>query len=125
MPDWIEHLRPRLAVLRLSAGRRREIIEELSQHLDQRYDELRAAGATEAERSASPSKSYASQKRRPTDAIASSGARPPEHRTGSHDRVSGRRLFAGSAIRHAGVAEAARFRGDGRIARVRRRDVTF
>ena len=41
MPDWTEHLRPRLAQLRLSPAREAEIIEELSQHLDQRYEELR------------------------------------------------------------------------------------
>ena len=40
MPDWTEHLRPRLASLSLSPAREAEIIEELSQHLDQRYDEL-------------------------------------------------------------------------------------
>jgi putative ABC transport system permease protein len=49
MPEWIEHLRPRLALLRLSPTREAEIIEELSQHLDQRYEELRAGGATEGE----------------------------------------------------------------------------
>src|SRR3989442_12051102 len=49
MPDWTEHLRPRLSGLRLSPEREAEIIEELSQHLDQRYDELRAGGATEGE----------------------------------------------------------------------------
>ena len=42
MPDrsWTEHLRPRLAGLRLSPVREAEIIEELSEHLDQRYEEL-------------------------------------------------------------------------------------
>jgi putative ABC transport system permease protein len=49
MPDWIEHLRPRLAQLRLSPAREAEIIEELSQHLDERYDELRGAGNSAAE----------------------------------------------------------------------------
>jgi predicted permease len=47
--DWTEHLRPRLAGLSLSASRKAEIIEELSQHLEQRYEELRADGATDAE----------------------------------------------------------------------------
>ena len=49
MPEWIEHLRPRLAPLQLSATREAEIIEELSQHLDERYDELRAEGASDAD----------------------------------------------------------------------------
>ena len=47
MPDWTEHLRPRLAALRLSPAREAEIIEELSQHLDERFDELRANGESE------------------------------------------------------------------------------
>jgi len=54
MPDppsgeWSEHLRSRLAALRLSPAREVEIIEELSQHLDERYEELRAGGAGEAD----------------------------------------------------------------------------
>ena len=49
MPDWREHLDPHLAGLRLSPEREAEIIEELSQHLDQRYEELRAGGAAEGE----------------------------------------------------------------------------
>jgi putative ABC transport system permease protein len=47
--DWTKDLRPHLAGLRLSPGREAEIIEELSQHLDQRYEELRAGGANEGE----------------------------------------------------------------------------
>ena len=42
--DWSAHLRPRLAPLALTAAREREIIDELSQHLDDRYDALRADG---------------------------------------------------------------------------------
>src|SRR5574339_259021 len=49
MPDWTGDLRQRLATLRLSPAREAEIIEELAQHLDQRYEELRAAGRTDAE----------------------------------------------------------------------------
>ncbi len=47
--EWIERLRPRLATLSLSPAREAEIIEELSQHLDERYDELRTGGATDSE----------------------------------------------------------------------------
>jgi putative ABC transport system permease protein len=43
--DWRRDLRARLAELRLSPEREAEIIEELSQHLDDRYEELRRAGA--------------------------------------------------------------------------------
>jgi putative ABC transport system permease protein len=49
MSKWAEHLRPRLARLRLSPTRESEIIEELSQHLDQRYEELTTDGVSEAE----------------------------------------------------------------------------
>lgn len=49
MPEWTEHLRPRLSKLQLAAAREAEIIEELSQHLDQRYEELRAEGASDIE----------------------------------------------------------------------------
>ena len=45
MPDWAEHLHARLSSLSLSPAREAEIVEELSQHLDQRFDELRAGGA--------------------------------------------------------------------------------
>ncbi len=44
---WAEQLRPRLATLRLSPTREAEIVEELSQHLDQRFDELREGGNSE------------------------------------------------------------------------------
>ena len=48
MPDdWGRDLRARLAELRLSPEREAEIIEELSQHLDDRHDELRRAGASD------------------------------------------------------------------------------
>jgi putative ABC transport system permease protein len=49
MPEWTEHLRPRLASLALSPAREIEIIEELSQHLEERYEELRAAGCGDHE----------------------------------------------------------------------------
>ena len=49
MPDWRRPLATRLSSLRLAPAREREIIDELSQHLDDRYDELRRAGASEEE----------------------------------------------------------------------------
>ena len=49
MPDWNQHLRPRLATLRLRPAREAEIVDELSQHLDERYEELRAGGTSDAE----------------------------------------------------------------------------
>ena len=49
MPDWAQHVRPRLASLRLSPTRENEIVEELSQHLDDRWRELIAGGASPEE----------------------------------------------------------------------------
>ena len=49
MPNWTKELESRLASLRLSPAREREIIEELSQHLELRYAELRDQGVDEAE----------------------------------------------------------------------------
>jgi predicted permease len=47
--EWGDHLRTRLAPLRLSPEREAEIVDELSQHLDDRYAELRADGSDDGE----------------------------------------------------------------------------
>jgi putative ABC transport system permease protein len=44
MPEWKPEILRRLAPLRLSPGREAEIAEEIEQHLDDRYQELLAAG---------------------------------------------------------------------------------
>jgi len=49
MRDWKPALRSRLSGLRLTPSREAEIIEELSQHLDDRYGELRRGGMADAE----------------------------------------------------------------------------
>ncbi|HWB16608.1 MAG TPA: ABC transporter permease [Vicinamibacterales bacterium] len=49
MPDWKPHIRPLLTTLHLSPTREDEIIEELSQHLEDRWRELIAQGASEDE----------------------------------------------------------------------------
>jgi predicted permease len=46
MPDWNPALRARLARLALRPAREREIVDELAQHLDDRYQELRDGGAS-------------------------------------------------------------------------------
>jgi len=46
MPDWAQDVRQRLSSLRLSPAREHEIVEELSQHLDDRWRELIAGGAS-------------------------------------------------------------------------------
>jgi predicted permease len=49
MPDWNEAIRKQLSELRLAPAREAEIVEELAQHAEDRYRELRSGGATEAE----------------------------------------------------------------------------
>jgi predicted permease len=49
MLRWSEHVRGRLAGLNISPAREAEIIEELSQHLEERYAELRNGGMTDEE----------------------------------------------------------------------------
>jgi predicted permease len=51
MPEWKEKIRLRLTSLRLEPTREAEIVEELSQHLNDRYAELQASGATDEEAS--------------------------------------------------------------------------
>ncbi len=46
MPDWAPHVRARLASIRLSPIRETEIVDELSQHLEDRYRELIAGGTS-------------------------------------------------------------------------------
>lgn len=52
MPDWAPHVRARLASLRLSPTRENEIVEEFSQHLDERYRELLVGGTHPTRRGA-------------------------------------------------------------------------
>ena len=56
MPDWTREVQSRLSSLHLSPARERDIVEELSQHLDDRWHELVAGGASpdEATESALP-----------------------------------------------------------------------
>jgi hypothetical protein len=50
VPDWKNEISDRVAGLQLEPTREVAIIEELAQHLEDRYAELLAGGATEAER---------------------------------------------------------------------------
>ncbi len=47
MPEWKDEIRRRLAGLKLEPTREAEIVEELAEHLEDRYSELLASGATE------------------------------------------------------------------------------
>src|ERR1041385_5382349 len=46
MPDWKTEIRRRMARLKLAPARESEIVEELDQHLDDRYQELLAEGSS-------------------------------------------------------------------------------
>src|SRR2546423_13266422 len=48
MPDWRAEIRRRLVHARLSPAREAEVVEELAQHVQDRYDELIAAGEDDA-----------------------------------------------------------------------------
>jgi putative ABC transport system permease protein len=47
MPEWKEEVSRRLASLKLAPAREAEIVEEVAQHLEDRYQELVASGTTE------------------------------------------------------------------------------
>jgi len=49
MLEWKVEISKRLTGLKLAPAREAEIVEELAQHLEERYYELLADGATEAE----------------------------------------------------------------------------
>ena len=49
MPDWKEEIRKQVASLNLAPAREAAIVEELAQHLDDRYEELLVDGASEDE----------------------------------------------------------------------------
>src|SRR5262245_46406872 len=51
MPEWKVEIRERLAGLKLEPAREAEIVEEISQHLEDRYAESLASGATPDEAS--------------------------------------------------------------------------
>ena len=47
MPDWKNIVRQRLTPLSLAPAAESDLTEELSQHLEDRYRELRSGGASE------------------------------------------------------------------------------
>jgi len=49
MPDWKNEIGRRMARLKLAPARESEIVEELAQHLDDRYQELVAGGTSETD----------------------------------------------------------------------------
>src|SRR5262245_12082474 len=82
VPDWRSKLRRRVEPLRLAPAREAEVIEEIAQHLHQRYDDLLAAGATpeDAERDATAqihqlTRHLADVERRPSAVVVSAAPR--------------------------------------------------
>ena len=49
MPDWRSLVRERIAPLRLEPARETDLTEELAQHLEDHYRDLRAGGVSEEE----------------------------------------------------------------------------
>lgn len=49
MPDWRDEIRRRLAAAKLDPASEADIVQELEQHLDDRYAELRALGRSDVE----------------------------------------------------------------------------
>jgi len=51
MPDWRRLVRRRVEPLRLDPGRERDVVDELAGHLQDRFEDLRAAGASDEDAS--------------------------------------------------------------------------
>ena len=103
MPDWKSHIRPRLAPLRLSPAREAEIAEELAQHLEDRWRELVASGATPEEAAQHRADRI---RRRPTRSPSRNpapGALARNAAAGSVARVLVRQRPHRSASRHPGT----------------------
>jgi len=49
MPDWKELVRRRLVAAKLDGVREAEVVDELAQHLEDRYQALRSSGVADAE----------------------------------------------------------------------------
>jgi hypothetical protein len=49
MPDWEAHVRQHLAQLTLTSNERDEVIEELADHLQESFEQLRVQGITDAD----------------------------------------------------------------------------
>ena len=61
MPDWKRIVRDRLAALKLEGSRESEVVDELAQHLEDRYEELRLSGLPDAEADAHRARAFEHQ----------------------------------------------------------------
>src|SRR3970282_1709333 len=83
MPDWAPPVRARLASIRLSPTREAEIVDELSQHLEDRYRELIAGGTAPDEATRLALADF------PGDGVSDAGARDRRHDGDLQRRVRG------------------------------------
>jgi predicted permease len=84
MHDWRSDIRARLAAAKLDPASETDIVEEVAQHLEDQYAELRSHGVTDAEASAAlvrqlespdfPRSLLARRRARPADTLAPPGA---------------------------------------------------
>ncbi|MGA2475973.1 MAG: ABC transporter permease [Terriglobia bacterium] len=82
MPEWKEEVSRRLASLKLAPAREAEIVEELAQHLEDRYQELVGGGATEDEARRVAREELSDEN------LLSKGRRPVEQQTTQESIVS-------------------------------------
>src|SRR5262249_54934739 len=89
MPDWKREIRNRLAALKLAPAREAEIVEELSQHLEDRYQELRSLGTGEQEASRAVLRELSSNRRLVQQLARIERPMPPEPvELGSNTRIN-------------------------------------
>ena len=95
--NWTRLLAPRLNALRFSPARQAEIIEELSQHLDDRVEELTRSGAppADAEQAAI---SEITDDRRPSRCRSTLAGEPAERVEAF--QIPAPHLFAGPELSH-------------------------
>ena len=110
--DWAREVRTRLSSLRLAPTREAEIVDELSQHLEDRYREVIAGGASpdEARRLTLAEFHSGNVLAQHMASLRQAHAAPPVTPGAPTGHVAQRSL-AGPALRRAHVREAAGLRG--------------
>lgn len=109
-PDWAREVRRRLASLKLTPAREAEIVEELSQHLDDRRRELLAGGAT-PEEATSARRIQSGRHPGDRDGVAAASACAIANHTGSACRTLTGGAPTESPLRRARSLEAALVHG--------------
>ena len=106
-----QEIRSRLESLRVDAAREADVVDELSQHLDERYEELKRAGASDDD-GASQRARRAARARRADGAHAApeASAVAAAAAVAERERLVGCELVARFALRGARAAQAAALR---------------